>query len=101
MKKLPFFSTFGNTLKKTFIELYNSMGLSILISLTWFIGFLPILFMMYGLWGGLATAQGMKTFGDRLMFLIIGSLVVAFWNGLLTGPLTTAWYGLYQARKTD
>lgn len=101
VKKLPFFPTFGNTLKKTFIELYNSMGLSILISFTWFLGFLPVLFMMYGLWGGLATVQDLKTFGDRLIFLFIGSLFIAFWNGLLTGPLTTTWYSLYQARKTE
>jgi uncharacterized membrane protein YesL len=101
MKKLPFFSTLGHTLKNSFIELYSSMGLSILISFTWCLGFLPILFMLYGLWGGVASAHGLSTAGDRFMFFFIGSLGIAFWNGLLTGPLTTAWYGLYQIRKSD
>ena len=101
MKKLPFLATFGNTLKKTFVELYSSMGLSILISFTWCVSFLPILFTLYGLWGGLTTAHGLSASGDRLAFFFLGSLFIAFWNGLLTGPLTTAWYGLYQVRKTD
>jgi Predicted integral membrane protein len=101
MRKLPLFPTFGNVLKKTFVELYNSMGLSVLISCTWCLGFLPILFMMYGLWGGLANAHGLQTYGERFAFLVFGSLIVVFWNGLVTGPLTTAWYSLYQARKTD
>jgi uncharacterized membrane protein YesL len=101
MKKLPFFATFGNTLKRAFVELYSSMGLSILISFVWCLSFLPILFALYGLWGGLATAHGLSTSGDRLVLFLMGSLFIAFWNGLLTGPLTTAWYGLYQIRKTD
>jgi uncharacterized membrane protein YesL len=101
LRKLPFFPTFGNTLKKTFLELYNSMGLSALISITWFLGFVPIIFMTYGLWGGLANLQIIKTYGDRLLYFFIGSLAMALWNGLLIGPFTTAWYGLYQARKTD
>jgi uncharacterized membrane protein YesL len=101
MKKLPLFPTLGSTLKKSFMELYSSMGLSILISFTWFLGYLPILFMIYVLWGALNTTHGLVTFNDRFMFYIIGSLGIAFWNGLLTGPLTTAWYGLYQLRKTD
>ncbi len=101
MRKLPFFATFGNTLKKTFIEVYSSMGLSILISFTWCVSFLPILFMLYGLWGGLATAHGLSTSGDRFAFFLMGALFIAFWNGFLTGPLTTAWYGIYQVRKSD
>jgi uncharacterized membrane protein YesL len=101
MKKLPLFPTLGVTLKKTFGELYSSMGLSILISCTWFIGYLPILLILYGLWGGLTTIHGLQALNDRLMFFILSSLIIAFWNGLLIGPLTTAWYGLYQVRKTD
>ncbi len=101
MKKLPFFATLGNTLKKTFIEIYSSMGLSFLISLTWCMSFLPILFTLYGLWGGLATAHGLSASGDRFAFFLLGSIFIAFWNGLLTGPITTAWYGIYQVRKGD
>ena len=101
MRKLSFFATFGNTLKKTFVELYASMGLSVIISFVWCLSFLPILFALYGLWGGLATAHGLSAGGDRLVLFLLGSLFIAFWNGLLTGPLTTAWYGLYQIRKTD
>jgi uncharacterized membrane protein YesL len=101
MKKLPFFATIGNTLKKTFIEVYSSMGLSILISFTWCVSFLPILFTIYGLWGGLATAHGLSAGGDRLAFFLLGAIFIAFWNGLITGPLTTAWYGIYQVRKSD
>jgi len=101
LKKLPFFSTFGNVLKRIFIELYRSMGMTIAISFTWCLTFLPILFMLYALWGGLATAHKLLTVGDRFGFFLMGALFIAFWNGLLTGPFTTAWYGLYQIRKSD
>jgi uncharacterized membrane protein YesL len=101
MKKLPLFPTLGTVLKKSFSELYSSMGLSILISSTWCLGFLPILFMLYGFWGGMTTNHGSVAYNERFLFLGTGMLMIAFWNGLFTGPLTTAWYSLYQARKTD
>lgn len=95
MTKLTLFPTFGRTVKKSLVELYTSMGFSFLLSALWFIGFLPILLML-----GLLIAAG-ETQRELFSFLIIDLLGISFWNGLVSGPLTTALYGLYQVRKTD
>jgi uncharacterized membrane protein YesL len=101
MKKLLFFSTFGKTLKKSLQELYNSMGFSILISFMWFLGYLPILFVIYSFWGVVNTAHSTLVGSQQWFFGILSLLVISFWNGLVTGPLTTVFYGLYQIRKVD
>ena len=101
MKKLPLFPTLGQTLKKSLIELYSAMGFSLLISATWFVVYLPILLLIFSFLGSLNTAHGLVSFSVRNLFGLISLFLISFWNGLLIGPFTTAWYGLYQARKTD
>ncbi len=96
MRKLPLLPTFGTVLKTSVIELYRSMGFTVLVSAVWFLGYLPILFLGTVFSSGLNMPQQ-----DQFGFFIFSMVGIGFWNGLCTGPLMTTFYGLYQERKND
>lgn len=98
--KLPLFPTLGKTLKHTLSEVYSSMGFSILLSLIWFISYLPVLIIFSVTVQSLFQVKSGQ-FGEVAFFAVFGLLGAAFWNGLIAGPLTTSIYGLYQLRKVD
>lgn len=100
MAKLPFFSTLGNSLKNALFELYRSMGFTLIISVIWFLGFMPIVFLLISLVSVLPQVlKDSKQLMDAGVFIFVSSLVISVVNGLLLGPLTTAFFGLYQERK--
>ena len=92
--KLPLFPTIGKVLKKSFAELYLSMGFTILISLIWAIGYLLILLAITPVYYQLTTH---KT--DLRGIVVFGLLAATMINTLIAGPLTTTLYGFYQERK--
>lgn len=102
MTKLPLFPTLGQSLKKTFSELYQSMSLSFLYSIIWFITHLPVIILMpvniYAVIKGLQS--GIEVNGIIVAFSVY-MLLIVFWYGLVAGPTITALYGLLQVRKED
>lgn len=101
MKKLPLFPTLGDTLKKTFKELYGSMGFSFVLSLLWFAAYLPIIFIFISIYFNPTLLSKVQQPGDIFILFFGISLVSSIWNGLVAGPVTTALYGLYENRKSD
>jgi uncharacterized membrane protein YesL len=97
--KLPLFPTIGKILKRSFSELYNSMGFTILMSLIWFIGFLPVVLIAATMVQYLLVSKAAR--GEAFVFVVVSLLGISLWNGLFAGPVTTAVYGLYQQRKSD
>jgi uncharacterized membrane protein YesL len=97
MRKLPLFPTLGKVLKKSFVELYQSFGVTLLLSLIWVPGYFLLLMAASPLLLGMkqnAVPNGLPSYG---VMALLGITVV---NALWAGPITTALYGFYQERKT-
>ncbi len=92
MKKLPLFPTLGKVLKKSFVEAYQSIGFTFLISLIWQIGYLLMIFAA----SPILMINSQKSNGGSV---VLGMLAVTAVNALLLGPLTATLYGFYQQRK--
>ncbi|MGD8399723.1 MAG: hypothetical protein PVH64_02130 [Bacillota bacterium] len=100
MMKLPVFPTVGKTLKNSGAELYRSLGYSLVTSLIWFLAFTPILYIILMIPTALAIEMKQaKNLMDAGMASFFGIVVVALLNGLLTGPVTTALFALFQEKK--
>lgn len=104
-KKLPLFATMGDVLKKSLLEIYSSMGYSLMVSVIHFCGALPMI------WAGLALLNFIGKSGPHanlkniipLIFPVIfpSLILISVWNALISGPLGVSLYGLYEVRKTD
>ncbi len=97
--KLPIFPTIGKSFKESFMELYSSLGFTMLVSFIWFISYLPVLLLV-----GTFLLRKVQKLPEpaEIMSLIIAFVVLfGFWNTLVGGPLFSAAYGLYQGRKED
>lgn len=100
MAKLPLLPTLGKTLKNSLAELYISMGFTLITSVIWFAAFTPIIFVVIAAVSYLPTViNETKQLGNAVTLLFCTSLLIGLLNGLLTGPVTTALYALYQERK--
>jgi uncharacterized membrane protein YesL len=100
MAKLPLLPTLGKTLKNSLTELYRSMGYTLITSLVWFVAFIPIVFVGIAAVSYLPTVIAeTKQLGNAVTLLFFTSLLIGLFNGLLTGPVTTALYAIYQERK--
>ena len=100
MGKLPFFPTIGKTLKNSFFELYNSFGFTVVSSSVWFVACLPVIFLVSITVNFFFTAVAKHTLDSGLgAFVAVNAMGIAFWNGLLVGPLTTAIYSMRQEMK--
>jgi uncharacterized membrane protein YesL len=98
--KLPIFPTVGKTLVSSGRELYRSLGYSLLTSMIWFLAFVPILYILLSIPGVLAAGlKQTKNLMDVVLSSFVGVLLVAFLNGLVTGPVTTALFALFQEKK--
>ncbi len=97
--KLPIFPTIGKNFKESFLELYSSLGFTLLVSLVWFVCYLPILFFV----GALLLRKMPQPFqpGEIMFFVMLFLFLFFIWNSLLAGPVFGAAYGLYQERKED
>jgi hypothetical protein len=99
MRKLPVLATVGRALKNSGIELYRSLGYSLITSIIWFFAFCPILLLLLTI-PTMLTMELQK--GRQLMDVgvaLCGALLIVVVNGLVTGPVTTALFGLLQVRK--
>jgi uncharacterized membrane protein YesL len=100
MAKLPLLPTLGKTMKNSLAELYRAMGYTLITSVVWFAAFTPIIFVFIATVSYLPIViKETNQIGNAVSLLFIASLLVGFFNGLLTGPVTTALYALYQERK--
>lgn len=99
MTKLPFFPTLGRTLKNAFVGLYGALGFSMLMSLIWFLPYLPMVIVVAGV--VLIPNTAKLAPGEIFSLRILAFITVAIWNSFVAGPITTALYGLFQERKTD
>jgi uncharacterized membrane protein YesL len=100
MMKLPVFSTVGKVLKSSGAELYRSLGYSLVTSLIWFLAFVPVLYIILMIPTALTIElKQAKNLMDAGMSSFFGIVLVAFLNGLLTGPITTALFALFQEKK--
>jgi uncharacterized membrane protein YesL len=97
-KKLSFFSTIGKNLGASFVEMYKSMGFSLIIDLFWFIGYTPI--FMVALISLQAIHQPPQP-GDILQSALLFLFFFCIWHSLVASPLVTAVYALYQERKVE
>ncbi|HYH05020.1 MAG TPA: hypothetical protein VEC37_18160 [Bacillota bacterium] len=100
MAKLPLFTTVGKSLKNALFELYHAMGYTLITSVIWFLGLMPIGFLLLSLVSVLPQIlKNSKQLMDAGVFVFVISLVISVVNGLLVGPVTTAFFGMYQDRK--
>jgi uncharacterized membrane protein YesL len=100
MMKLPVFRSVGKTLAGSGCELYRSLGYSLVISLIWFVAFIPVLYILLTIPTALSeTLKRAKNLMDAGMASFIGVVMMAFLNGLVTGPVTTALFALLQEKK--
>lgn len=100
MGKLPLFSTVGNSFKSALVELYRSIGFTLITSFIWFLGALPIGLILWTMISGLPQVlKNVKQPVEAGVTILTFALLAALVNGLITGPLTTALYSLLQERK--
>lgn len=96
MKKLPLIPTFGKALKATLSEMYGSMAYMLLISVAWFASFIPQCTIIILFFRALFDPE-FHSF--LLQLLIFGSLICSVWTALVTGPVTSALYGMNREKK--
>jgi uncharacterized membrane protein YesL len=97
--KLPIFPIIGKSFKESFVELYGSLGFTLLVSLIWFGCYLPILFIVGAF---LLRKMPKPPQPGEIMFLVMVFLFLfCIWNSFGAGPIFSATYGLYQERKED
>lgn len=98
--KLPLIKAYGSVLKTTVTELYQSMGYMFLVSLIWFIATLPMTIVITSICvytaQNIFKADAAKTI---LPLFVFSMFLIAVWNTLVAGPVTTALYGMQQVRK--
>jgi hypothetical protein len=100
MIKLPVFATVGKTIKKSGTELYRSLGYSLVTSLIWFLAFAPVLYILMTIPQALTLGlKQSKNLMDAGLASFVGVLLIAILNGLVTGPVTTALFALFQEKK--
>jgi uncharacterized membrane protein YesL len=99
MTKLPFLPTLGRTLKNSLVGFYGSLGYAMLMSIIWFIPYLPVVLIILGVVFIPATSK--IPAGEIFTMRIWAFFLVAFWNSFVSGPINTALYSLFQERKTD
>lgn len=96
--KISVFATLGNSFKESFLELYNSLGFTLLTSFLWFAGNFPILIFINLF---LVAKSKSSTIQDLVSYIIMALLLFLIWNSFVAGPLVAVTYGLYQERKED
>ncbi|HOL10872.1 MAG TPA: hypothetical protein PLZ08_08565 [Bacillota bacterium] len=92
-RHLPVLPTFWDTFKQSFLQVYERLGFSVVISLIWFFAHLLVfLFIPTSL---IQLLIPMVKPGAQVANNILASMVLySVWNGLVTAPLTTALYGI-------
>lgn len=96
--KLPFFPTIARNLGQSVVEMYKSIGFTLLIDLLWFIGYVPVFFV------AMVSAQAIPQPPqpeDFLLSLLVFLFFFCIWHTLVAGPLMTTVYTLYQERKLE
>lgn len=101
-KKLPVLATAGTVLKDVFKELYQSMGYSMVLSIIWSVAAMPPIILFFSnLALFVRTFSEPETFKGMATLFIFSLVLISVWNGLVTGPVTSALFGMNQERKTD
>jgi len=93
--KPPVFQTIGKSLIESAVELYRSLGFSMIIDLIWFVAYMPLIIVV-----NICLPQIHQT-GDVIS---IATLLLGFfciWNSLVSGPFVTTIFAFYQERKVD
>lgn len=93
--KPPVFQTIGKSLSGSVVELYHSLGFSVLIDLGWFVAYLPVIIVI-----NLCLPQIRQT-GDVIPLISIFLTFFCLWNSLAAGPIVTTIYVFYQERKEE
>lgn len=101
-KKLPVLATLGRVVKEVVKELYQSMGYSMILSIIWSVAAMPPIILFFANLGFFVQTFGeTETFQSAASMFIVSLVMISLWNGLVTGPVTTALFGMNQERKTD